>query len=224
MAYKNKRDCHFSYKAAITRLESTTGAPLKNQFSDSARPDPAEKILHDMGCVFSREPDGTLVVEGDLKISYRRLTELPDLSNVVVKGDFCCNDNLLSSLKGAPKAVGGDFWCQYNFLDSLEGAPKIVGHNFWCHNNHLASLEHAPSAIGGYFYCGGNDLASLEHAPKSFIKLTSDFGDFTSWNEVPESLRFSPETKARMEREKAQQHLRELAAKHPLRLKKTAAK
>lgn len=51
-----------------------------------------------------------------------------------VEGDFDCNHNNLTSLKGAPKSVDGDFDCSFNNLTSLEGAPTKVGGNFSCHN------------------------------------------------------------------------------------------
>ena len=43
-------------------------------------------------------PEG-FVVKGDLNLSRMNLTELPDLSHVIVKGDFECCGNQLESLK-----------------------------------------------------------------------------------------------------------------------------
>ena len=84
------------------------------------------------------------VIEGDLDLSNKGLTELPDLSEVVVNGDFSCANNKLTSLKGAPKEVGGDFSCAHNQLTSLEGAPKEVGGDFYdffmVDDDHLAFL------------------------------------------------------------------------------------
>ena len=34
--------------------------------------------------------------------------------NVVIKGDFDCSFNELTSLEGCPKEVGGNFYCYYN--------------------------------------------------------------------------------------------------------------
>jgi len=59
------------------------------------------------------------VIKGNLNLSGLGLTELPDLSDVIVEGDFCCNNNRLTSLKGAPKGIGGDFMCLGNQLTSL---------------------------------------------------------------------------------------------------------
>ena len=88
-------------------------------------------------------PNG-FVIEGNLDISGKGLTELPDLSDVVVKGNFLCYGNQLTSLKGAPKEVCGYFYCVHNQLTSLEGAPQTVGRYFDCRYNQLTSLFGVP--------------------------------------------------------------------------------
>ena len=65
------------------------------------------------------------VIKGNLYLSHKGLTELPDLSEVVVKGDFNCSGNQLTSLEGAPKEVGGSFYCSNNQLTSLVGLPQM---------------------------------------------------------------------------------------------------
>ena len=79
-----------------------------------------------------------------------------------VGGGLTCNDNELTSLKGAPQSVGGDFWCNSNGLTSLEGAPELVGCDFVCQYNKLTSLKGAPSSVGFDFLCNSNELISLE--------------------------------------------------------------
>ena len=79
---------------------------------------------------------------------------------------FSCENNRLTSLKGAPQSVDGDFYCHNNLLTSLEGAPRIVGSSFSCENNRLTSLEGAPQSVDGDFYCHNNLLTSLEGAPQ----------------------------------------------------------
>jgi len=106
------------------------------------------------------------VIKGNLNLRGKDLTELPDLSEVVVKEGFYCDDNQLTSLKGAPQEVGGNFICDNNQLTSLEGAPKEVGRGFYCYSNQLTSLEGAPKEVGGDFYCHSNQLTSLEGAPQ----------------------------------------------------------
>ena len=198
---------------------------------------PAEQALTEWGIAYTKQPDGWLLVEGDLNISKKKLKELPDLTRVRVTGSFDCSHNELTSLKGAPQDVGLHFICYVNKLETLEGAPPEVKGNFWagrnnlpnlkfsprkigisftCGRNKIKSLEYWPEEVGLNYSCGDNDLASFDHAPaklggdfwclripgiktlegapKTFGKLTSDFGTFASWNDIPATLRVSPET------------------------------
>ena len=116
-------------------------------------------------------PDG-FVIKGDVNLSERVLTELPDLSKVTVKGNFNCYDNQLTSLTGAPQEVGGDFECSDNQLKNLQGASQKVGGEFWCDNNQLTSLSGAPQEVGADFLCYNNQLTTLIGAPK---KVGGDF-------------------------------------------------
>jgi hypothetical protein len=195
----------------------------------TATPDETEETLRSLGCKYTREADGSFTVHGDLRMNYQGLTELPDLSSVTVTGNFVCDDNRLTSLMGCPREVGGDFWCHHNSLTSLEGGPQKVGGNYWCHDNNLTSVAHAPDAIGGYFYCDRNPLENLEGAPHSFIQITSDFGNFKSWDEVPAHLRFSAGTRNKMAEEAASRETLERLHKAandrpPIRLKKAGPK
>ena len=93
------------------------------------------------------------VIQEDVDLRSLHLEKLPDfLEDVIVKGDFYCPYNSLTSLKGAPKKVGGDFYCHNNSLTSLEGAPKEVGGYFFCSYNSLTSLEGLPKEIGEDLY------------------------------------------------------------------------
>ncbi len=128
------------------------------------------------------------VVEGDLDFSGQGLTELPDLSGVIVKGDFDCYNNQLTSLEGAPQTVGKDFFCSDNQLTSLAGAPQTVGRNFFCSYNQLTSLAGAPRTVEGSFACTYNHLISLEGAPQTVG------GDFYCSNNQLTSLEGAPQT------------------------------
>ena len=133
-------------------------------------------------------PSG-FVIKGDLSFNGRDLTELPDLSDVIVEGDFDCHNNLLTSLKGAPKKVGGHFDCCYNRLTTLEGAPEEVGKSFGCHNNQLPTLEGAPKEIGGNFSCGFNRLTSLQGAPEEIGgNFSCGMNQLTSLQGAPEEV------------------------------------
>jgi len=82
-------------------------------------------------------------------------------------GSFYCDNNLLTSLVGAPQSVDGMFYCENNRLTSLVGAPQTVGEMFSCNNNRLTSLEGAPRIVGRGFYCRNNLLTSLKGAPQT---------------------------------------------------------
>ena len=149
---------------------------MKNAFEDAVTPpvSEAEQLLIDEEVPYRRQADGSLLALGNL-------ARLPDLSRVIVRGGFTC---------------------AYNKLTSLEGAPKYVAGYFSCYDNQLTTLKGAPAAVCGNFSCTGNQLKDLEDAPRTFKRLLSDFGRFNSWDDVPEDLRTSAETKARWERER----------------------
>ena len=143
---------------------------MKNIFSYLAAPiprTPLEELLTDLGCRYKRKSNGIIVVQGDLSLARRNLTELPDLSQVVVTGMFSCSGNKLTSLKGAPLSVGASFYCFSNQLTSLEGGPQSVGGSYSCDNNQLTSLKGCPASVGHTFSCNSNRLTSLEGGPQS---------------------------------------------------------
>jgi len=109
-------------------------------------------------------PDG-YELDCDVNLSGRGLTELPDFSRIVVNGEFDCDNNKLTTLKGAPKEVKRGFYCNKNQLISLEGSPSIVGGAFYCFDNQLISLEGSPSIVGWGFYCYDNPLKSYKGKP-----------------------------------------------------------
>lgn len=84
----------------------------------------------------------------------------------IVKGDFHCYGNSMTSLEGCPRVVGGSFKCNDNYLTSLEGGPQFVGGSYFCSRNLLTSLKGSPEKINGTFDCGYNELSSLEFSPK----------------------------------------------------------
>ena len=112
------------------------------------------------------------VIEGNLDLSNLKLTKLPDLSHVIVKGNFDCHSNNLISLDGCPKEVGGTFDCSRNSIVSMEGAPERVAGDFICTRNKIKSLEGGPRYVGGNFICSSNALKDLMGAPQ---KVGGDF-------------------------------------------------
>ena len=123
------------------------------------------------------------VVRGDFYCSRNKLTSLVGAPQEV-GGGFYCSNNKLTSLVGAPQEVRGRFDCSYNKLISLVGAPQKVKWGFYCDNNKLTSLEGAPQEVGWGFYCNNNKLTSLVGAPQevggwfscSYNQLTSLVG------------------------------------------------
>ncbi len=105
------------------------------------------------------------VIKRDFECRSNQLTTLEGAPREVI-GNFVCANNGLTTLEGSPQRVGGSFYCQDNLLTTLEGAPREVGGNFYFYNNQLTTLEGAPREVGGYFNCEDNQLTSLEGAPQ----------------------------------------------------------
>jgi len=53
-------------------------------------------------------------INGFFTFPGRKVKSLVGWSPEIVKGNYHCNDNLLTSLDGCPKIVNGDFTCQRN--------------------------------------------------------------------------------------------------------------
>ena len=131
---------------------------------------------------------GEIDVDGNVNLINCGLREFPSYIQFgTVKGNFFCNNNYITTLKGAPKKVGGDFECSYSELTTLKGAPKEVGGDFECSFNSLISLEGAPNVVDGYFDCSHNKIESLEGAPREVS------GSFNCRNNKLTTLKGAPE-------------------------------
>ena len=98
---------------------------------------------------YTVNPDGTVDVNGNVNLSYKKLIRLP--------------------LKFGK--LSGNFYCSNNQLTTLEGGPTEVGGHFYCYNNQLTKLDGCPTSVGGYFHCHYNPLPQeIIDNPKSFIK------------------------------------------------------
>jgi len=84
--------------------------------------------------------DLTVDVNGWVILAKKNLLDIP-IQFGVVKGDFLCHDNKLTTLRGCPNEVHGRFICSNNFLKDLLFSPKIVTNYFWTTNNPLTSLK-----------------------------------------------------------------------------------
>ena len=130
--------------------------------------------------------DMSISVNGSVDLSYKNLKSIP-IKFKEVGGDFYCNVNQLTSLKGCPETVGGHFYCHSNQLTSLKGCPETVTGDFDCDNNQLTSLEYCPETVGGFFSCSNNQLTSLEYCPET---VGGDFNCYrnqiTNFDGLPE--------------------------------------
>jgi hypothetical protein len=110
--------------------------------------------------------DGSIDVDGDVELSFKRLNKLP-LKFRNVSGNFNCSFNNLTSLEGSPKCVGKHFWCNNNKLTSfLKAGTESVNGGLFCYNNKINSLQGCPKSVGYYFNCSNNNITSLEGAPE----------------------------------------------------------
>ena len=115
---------------------------------------------------WSLNKKGLVDIDGDFNCTDENLKDFKGVKFGVVRGDFYCRRNQLTSLEGAPQEVEGSFDCSRNQLTSLEGAPQEVRGDFDCRHNKLTSLVGAPQEVGFDFDCDDNKLTSLEGAPR----------------------------------------------------------
>ena len=111
------------------------------------------------------------IIKGNVNLSNLHLTELFDLSDVEVTGDFSCSKNDLTSLEGSPHTVGGNYYCHNNHLTSLEGSPHTVGGDYDCDKNPLKSLKGIPKYIGGKFFI---DIRLKDNFTENYIRDLSN--------------------------------------------------
>jgi hypothetical protein len=138
---------------------------------------------------FEVHEDGSVSVQGGIRLNSSRLTALP-FNFRRVSGSFECIGNRLETLKGAPNEVGGNFYCGSNRLTSLEGAPEKVGKDFLCDHNQLKTLKGAPESVGGVFDCCDNLLTSLDGGPKTVSGLfVCKYNPLESLAGAPEELK-----------------------------------
>lgn len=104
----------------------------------------------------SIHPNGVVDVHSNVDISNKQLTSIP-IQFGIVSGEFLCNRNKLTSLKGSPTKCKA-FYCDENELTALEFAPSTIMGNFDFDNNYITSLigiNDIISEIHGEFHCEG---------------------------------------------------------------------
>lgn len=188
-----------------------------------ATPHPSEGALQALGIKFSRRADGLLEVADKIDLTGKKLGTLPDFSNVLVLGDFSAGGNDLKDIKGAPPFVGGtatfagnvikslaegpqyvgvDFVVSSNNLSDLHGSPLYVGRDYEARQNLLTTLAGTQPELNGVLNLKGNfRLLSFEHGPRVFEEMRTEFGDFKTWDEIPENFRISQTTRDRQAQE-----------------------
>jgi hypothetical protein len=101
---------------------------------------------------WSVSPEGKINVKGSFLAQEEGLTDFKGLEFGEVDGNFRCENNSITSLKGSPAEVELGFYCYNNRITSLEGGPEKVGKNYDCDpNENLVSLVGAPIYVGGIF-------------------------------------------------------------------------
>lgn len=89
-----------------------------------------ESLLEELDIEYYKiNKDFSVDVDGDVHLEEMGLTEIP-IQFRIVKGDFSCSGNKLTSLKGCPSKVVGDFECNNNLISSLEFCPQSVKDTF----------------------------------------------------------------------------------------------
>jgi len=114
---------------------------------------------------------GLVDVQGTFDCSTQGLKFLSGIKFGAVTGDFYCDDNQLTTLEGAPKAVKRNFDCYDNQLTSLEGAPQTVGGSFKCFRNQLTTLEGAPQTVEGNFWGDAFELEPGKWNPTGWLEV-----------------------------------------------------
>lgn len=107
--------------------------------------------------------NGTIDYYGNVYMCSMALSHIPFKFNIV-RGNFNCAHNSLTTLEGAPWRVDGFFRCSCNELCTLDGCPLYTG-GFDCNNNKLVSLKHGPIKVNGSYIISHNIITSLEGMP-----------------------------------------------------------
>ena len=92
-------------------------------------------------------------------------------SKTEVGGDFQCDKNQLTSIKGSPLIVDGGFKCSLNLLQNLIGGPERVGWSLNCSNNLIETINGFPKWVGENINSENNQLTSLQNIHKQILHI-----------------------------------------------------
>ena len=112
--------------------------------------------------------NGLVDVNTHINLRYKKLTELP-LNFGTINGNFDCNSNELTTLKGCPKIINGFFSCSFNRLTSLENGPSEVDGFYSATDNYLTDLVGLAKQINGDFYGDYNLIYTTKGSETSWI-------------------------------------------------------
>lgn len=126
------------------------------RFGKGSYQNTVRKRLTDSGAMWTEEG---WVVFGSIDLSNLELTKLPLFR--LVKENFYCGNNNLTSLLGAPQ-VTRNFGCSSNQLCSLENGPVLVRGSLGCPNNKLTNFYKGPKYIGGSLYYDAHAISIEE--------------------------------------------------------------
>ena len=137
---------YFSAPAFFDRIEKLLVGKNGSGLVDAKRP--IKMWLRKMHISdYTINNDLTVDVAGDVILEPQALNNISRLPVQfgIVRGDFHCASNSLSSMSGSPHEVHGYFLWSKTDITDLTGAPRIVHKNFECSNNDkLTSLAGAP--------------------------------------------------------------------------------
>lgn len=155
---------------------------LNNLFEDVFKPSTKEEgarrkiearkaklrdFIEDIVSKSTKGPDGGLIVNGDISLSYEDIGSFENLGLKIssINGSVSLERCSLTTLKGSPQHVSGNFNVSNNKIQSLEGCPQFIGETFDISGNELQSLSGCPQKLNG-FDCGENKFTTLEGGPQ----------------------------------------------------------
>ena len=123
------------------------------------------------------------IIFGDIDLSGQGLTELPQMSNVIMYGSFLCQNNNLKSLKGMPRQVSGRVDCSNNKIKSLRHMSKHIGDGFNFSHNEVDSLHYLSEDIKGDIDASYNELVDLSYCvPECHGRFNCSYNKLVSLN------------------------------------------
>ena len=133
-------------------------------------------LYQDGSCYNLNSLPENFTIYGDLNLSGKNLTVLPNLSTTTVMGKFNCSNNLLKSLEGSPK-YAKFYDCSQNWqLITLRGTPQKVEEFHCAICPRLLSLDYGPEYARIYNINSNPQLKNIQGLPNELDYLTFQDG------------------------------------------------